>query len=398
MKERTNRPVGGESRSRSISGQTLVMASERAAAKHEDLVRELQDLAHVGVGRLREISTPTLRLVAESLDLMDEGDLEPAPVVRLLRDAVDGFGGGDTQDQAEYLLGLRQGTELWPVKRRQNAAAESADMNPETFRKDPQRQLLSLFADKVLDLLYDKGLRHARLAMEQHRHPADSRLAVQWVERFEAYNRIWTPVWALGADLEAALHTYGEQPAEHPPWDQQSDKPWDPVARAQEYARDALYDYASYHLELKRFKSRHGGMWLMSSPEVETETSDAIYRIGWQNSFTRDEDALLRRTLADSRLEENDHFWRILLSTSAGQRIHDAWQELVRDGVGREGEDRNASHAWLTIEACQDYCRLIDEDWVRIADWYRPESKPSRGVNAKDLYDKYVTRRENEEA
>jgi len=33
---------------------------------------------------------------------------------------------------------------------------------------------------------------------------------------------------------------------------------------------------------------------------------------------------------------------------------------------------------------------LIDEDWVRIADWYRPGTQPSRAVVAEDLYKTHV--------
>lgn len=378
-------------------GQDQDMPPKLDVPTYEELHADLRHLAVVGVGRLRRTPVPALRRVAEALDLADPLSTEPAPVVRLLRDASDRLGGGDTQEQAEYVLGLKEGTELWTAARRQEEAAMLAGIQADSYRKKPQRELLGLLTDKILDLVYEQGLRQSRVAMEQHRHPADSRLAVQWVERFEAYYRIWTPVWALKADCEAALHTYNEKPAEHLPWDSASSAKWDPVEQAREYARDALYDYASYQLELKRFKSRHGGLWLLSDPQVETNVSDAIYRIGWQNSFTREEDALLRRALADSRLEENDHFAQILLATTTGQRIHDTWQALVRDGVGRTGDDRKASHVWLTMEACDDYCRLIDEDWVRIADWYRPGSRPFRGTTAGSLYSDYVSRRQAEQ-
>lgn len=95
--------------------------------------------------------------------------------------------------------------------------------------------------------------------MEQ-RHPADSRLAVQWVERFEAYYRIWTPAYALGANLEAAIKTRRDEPADHLPWDPNSAEPYDPEDQADGYGRYALYAYAQFQLEVKKFMTRHGGL------------------------------------------------------------------------------------------------------------------------------------------
>jgi hypothetical protein len=125
-----------------------------------------------------------------------------------------------------------------------------------------------------------------RLHME-HRHPADSRLAVQWVERFEAYYRIWTPAYALAANLEAAVKTRRDEPAEHLPWDPDSAEPYDPLDQADGYGRYALYAYAQFQLEVKKFMTRHGGLWLLSDVDVEQQVADAVYRIGWHNRLIR---------------------------------------------------------------------------------------------------------------
>jgi hypothetical protein len=224
--------------------------------------------------------------------------------------------------------------------------------------------------------------------MEQRRHPADSRLAVQWVERFEAYYRIWTPAYALGENLQAALDTYLEEPSDHLPWDPDSAVAYDPVRQARGYARSALYNLAQFHLELKRFMSKHGGLWLLSDADVEQNVADAVYRIGWHNSLNDEDESFLRRHLADSRHEETEHFWNVIQGFPQGLRIHDRWQDMVRDGVGLTTDKQKvASQVWLTIAACRDYVRIIDEDWLRIADWYRPGITPDRRVNGARLYD-----------
>jgi hypothetical protein len=211
---------------------------------------------------------------------------------------------------------------------------------------------------------------------------------VQWVERFEAYYRIWTPVYALGANLAAAIATRREEPADHPPWDPDSSEPYDPEDQADGYGRYALYAYAQFRLELKRFMTRHGGLWLLSDVDVEQQVADAVYRIGWHNPLNEDDDSWLRRFLADSRHEEPQHFAQMLKATSIGSQTLLEWQQYVAScdcADVEQGQEGCQVHA--TIQACHDYCDLIDADWLKIADWYRPGSMPRRGVTGAMLYE-----------
>jgi hypothetical protein len=270
----------------------------------------------------------------------------------------------------------------------------------------------------ILAIARETDLRRTRLALETRRHPADSRLAVHWVERFEAYYRVWTPAWALAGDLLAAITTYREPPAPFPPWDpdgretashenppDQDGNRYHPADQADGYARFALYRYATYQLELKRFMTRHGGLWLLSDPDTETKATDAIYRIGWHNPLNEEDDAWLRRNLADTRHEEQDHFNQILRRTT-GESVLNDWQEYVAScqcEVDQTGEllptepatnddTEPACQVHATIAACKNYCELIDADWVKIADWYRPGSQPAGGVRQGELYEERVRR------
>lgn len=353
---------------------------------HEAVVADLSRLRSAGVGKLRTTSTPALRSVAVLLDLCDPDDREPAPVATLLRQAVGELGGGTDQEIAEYVLGLAPGTGLWPVGRRLEHAAHLADINVETFRKGRLKDTLGYLAELVLEQCHHVHLRRARAEMTEQRHPADSRLAVQWVERFEAYYRIWTPVYALAADLEAALAVYTHEPADHLPWDPHSRQPYDPEMQARGYARSALYWYTCFLLEVKRFMATRGGLWLASSIETEEAISDAVYRIGWHNDINDEDDSWLRRHLADSKREEADHFTDLILSFPRGVRLYDQWQRFVHEGVDVPEGKREASQVWLAIHACQDYMRIIDEDWGRIADWYRQDAGQRRTISGPYLY------------
>ena len=356
-----------------------------------ELVRDLKAVRSAGIGKLRTLGVSSLRQVAVQLDLCDKESQEPAPIVDLLRRAVGGLGGGDLQDEAEVLLGLAPGMALATPGQRVTAAAAIRGLQPDTYRKRPQEELLEYLAELVLALCHDIGMRRTRVDLEARRHPADSRLAVQWVERFEAYYAIWSIADGLANDLEAALQTYLEEPADHLPWDPNSEEGFDPVAEARGYARSALYHYAAFLLEVRRFRSRYGGLWLASDEEVEAQIADAAFRIGWHNDINDEDDSWLRRHLADARREENDHFIDLILAFPRGVKLHNQWQAFVRQGVGLDdAAERERSQVRLAVAACRDYCRLVDEDWLRIADWYRPEARPQRRVKPTDLYDQVL--------
>ena len=352
----------------------------------EALLGDLRLVRERGLGNLRRYGVPALHAACRLTELSDRNEQEPAAIESLLRLAVEALGGGRAGEAAEYSLGLVAGTKLWNATDRRKAAAKAQGVSTETFRKTYEKLLLEQVAEGVLAQLHDWRLRSTRLAMER-RHPADSRLAVQWVERFEAYYRIWTPIWQLAAELQATVSIRRAPPTDHPPWDPDSDEPYDREDQARGYGRAALYAYAKYHLELRKFMTRHGGLWLLSDAEAEQQASDAIYRIGWHNPMNEDDDSWLRRHLADSRHEEPQHFAHLVRSSSVGVAILTEWQEYVAScACPNNDAPRDGCQVHATIRAGHDFCDLIDADWLKIADWYRPQSEPRRGITGEQLY------------
>ncbi|MDQ1084684.1 MULTISPECIES: hypothetical protein [Microbacterium] len=354
----------------------------------DEVLEDVLQVRALGIGRLRALQPQALRRMAVLCDLTDGADAEPAPIVRLLRNAVDALGGGSLQEAAEYSLGLYPGTALWSSGQRRKSAAEQYGLVAETFRKKPERELLGQVVEAILEQAHDARLRQAKIAMESKRHPADSRLAVQWVERFEAYYRIWTPVSGLAAAIEAAIAHYQDEPLPHLPWDENSEQAYDPVEYARSQAREALHFYVKFLLERKRFISKHGGLWLASDPDTEQAIADAVYRIGWHNDFFRDDEAWLRRQLAASGGEELDHFWEIVLAFPRGQALHAQWQQQIAQAADVQIEEqRAASQPHLMLAACEDYMRLIDAEWDQIADWYHLPRQARAAVGGAHLYD-----------
>lgn len=375
------------------TGQNPSMPEESRVPPHDAVVRELGKVREKSLGGLRRLSLPALHQAATAAGLRTtDAQPEPAAIEDLIRKAVDRFDGGAYEEAAQYTFGLIGGTKFEIAAERRKQAARACAVSSETFRKSHEKVVIEQTAEAILALARDAAMRQANVAMQQ-RHPADSRLAVAWVERFEAYYRIWTPVYALGADLRAALLTYNDAPADHLPWDPDSADPYDPVKEAQGYARSALYRYASFLLEVKRFMARHGGMWLFSDAERETEISDAIYRVGWHNPINEENDSWLRRALATSQLEEAEPFYVRLNSSTQGEMIHEIWQKFVLDAHEAEvAGDTTASQVHRTIAACDDYTGWVEDEWRRIGDWYAPGASVPRGIAATSLYQEHLAK------
>lgn len=358
--------------------------------QYDAVVSDLRLVREKGLGNLRRYAVPALYAACGFCDLLTGTGPEPAAVETLLRKTVGGLGGGRSGEAAEYTFGLVQGTKLWSATERRKAAAKAQGVSTERFRKGYEGLLIEQMAEGILAACHERKMREARVNLER-RHPADSRLAVQWVERFEAYYRIWTPIYHLAADLEAAVHSRREEPNEYPPWATDSDEPYDQELQALGYGRYALYAYAAYQLELHKFMSKHGGLWLLSDHEVEQQVADAVYRIGWHNPMNEDDDSWLRRTLADARHQESEHFHHVVLASHTGQDLYREWQEYVAScecPAAEQGQSGCQVHQ--TITACKEYCALIDEEWLKVADWYHPGARPVRGVEGRELYEQHI--------
>ena len=365
-----------------------MVAADRIPS-HAELVDDLGTLREKGLTQLRRLRLVALARAAQFCDLAEGSDVAPAAIEALLRQAVERLSGARLGEAAAYTLGLIQGTKDWPAQDRRAEVARLYGVTPDRARKAQEKTALEQTAEEILNLCQEHRMRDTRMQMER-RLPAESRLAVAWVERFEAYYRIWTPIDHLANDLRASYETRREADPGHAPWD--PSEPWlGPEGQARNYARFALYAYAAFKLELKKFMSRHGGLWLLSDQHVESEVADAVYRIGWHNPINEEQDSWLRQALTQTQGEEQRHFNHLLTSSPTGEVIHERWQKHVASCTCPSDDEPIATcQVHSTIRACDDYLRIIDEDWDRIADWYRPGERRPPKVNPDVLYRKQV--------
>jgi hypothetical protein len=389
--------------------------STKRVPSHDELLRDLIKLRLNGLVKLRGLELPALAratLIAESTEAKgtSSGSVSthsgsgatylPQAIEELLRSSLDRMDGGPFADAAELLFGLGQGLRGVNPTELRARAADALSVKSETFRKENEKQVISELAEAILAICRDQDMRDARIAMMDTRHPADSRLAVNWAERFEDYYRIWTPIIAMAGDLTAYRSTLLEQ-----------DRPYDDPAepgkliapmstetegytqeyQAEGYIRFAIYRYGEVLQEMHRFKQKRGGFWLLSDQATETQVSDAVYRIGWHNPNNERDDSWMRVTMQQSQGELHT-FQHILMTTGIGQATHTEWQEWAAECTctwdqAKTPNERGAMFAThetddgvnedcqlhQVVAACLEYTELIDADWLKIADWYRIE-------------------------
>ena len=370
------------------------------------LIAEIKLLRERGLPRLPNLQLPMLRRAAEHI-IPDPALDDRARVETAFRKAVEKLGGGPYGESAGLLFGLVQGTRAHSSRVRREEAAAAVDRVADTFRKRYEPAMIEEIADNLLSLVATQDARTVWTQMET-RHPADSRLAVHWVERFESYYRLWTPIYALGADLTASRSTMLEVDR---PFDRagRDDDPAD-VGYSQEdqatgYAAFALYRYASFLWELQQFMIRHGGLWLFASPETEIAARDAIYRIGWHvTPFNERDDSWLRQIIGQNPQREMHPFLSRLTDTAIGRATHEEWLQwinscectwelAVEDGEYFPTSERHISvdvdcQMHQAISACNTYCRLIDREWYKVADWYQLNATTNNvSVTGEKLYD-----------
>jgi hypothetical protein len=373
---------------------------------HDTLAAELKLLRKAGLTRIQSLKLPAL-VVAGRIALADESSEAHAVAESVLRRAVERFGGGAYGEAAALLFGLDQGTRAFNSRVRRELAAEKMERTADTFRKRYEPTMLGEIAKQILTLCSEQRSRKARSESER-RHPAESAMAVEWLRRFEAYYRLWTPISGLGGDLTACRATVFEADR---PWDRRfgtqgpEDQGYSQEEQAEGYARFALYHYAYYQWELRRFVNTYGGLWLLSDGETEQAVADAVYRINWHTTGNERDDSFLRTVLQDTPDQELHGFLTGLASTEIGRETHREWQEWVgtcecvwksEELSSEEYFPTRHHHAGISatcqihgvIEACGDYMDLIDRDWRKIADWYHLGDAPLRSVDSSRLYDR----------
>ncbi len=371
------------------------------------IVADLKELRRRGIVQLTNIAAPALRRAVHA-----SGRIEPETKVTaymvetMLRDAVPRIG-GDAADATALLLGLAEGARSdSPVELRRAAHEMMSKCSDNHWRQYWEKQFFGQIAQILLGDIHTHQLRQAQLRRDV-RTPVGSRLAVEWLTRFEAMYRIWTPVTGIGNDLTAYRSTLFE-PAR--PWDRAAnpddtdDDSYTQERQAAGYVTAALFHHTAALVAERRFSIEFGGLWLLSDAQAETDIADAMHRIRLATPNNERDDSYLRGLLTDDVAGELHQFLEAVGADPIAMAIHNEWQAWTAtcvctwapgDRHGREPFPTHLNHPNIDpncdvhqlIAACGDYCLILGEAWDQIADWYHDVPVPTRtDTTAEEIY------------
>jgi hypothetical protein len=276
-----------------------------------------------------------------------------------------------TNGPASTLLALAQGTRGSLLKDRRIGTADLLNVSPEHFRKDREESLIEAVADEPYAIDSAWRLRQGHRTTPE-RQPTDTRVGINWLERHQAYRRVWTPVSALRDDLVVLLE-FIRQDAE-----------WPDIA---DRVMNQLWRYAQFSRELERFVKDYGGLWLLADIDSEVAAADAIRRIAWHTQLGEADNSWLRLILGEAPQEELDRFIDRMLSEQRGKEMMEVWLTWAKSctcDLEAPNPEHCEVHRWMA--ACDEFVKLIDKDWYRIADYYRTSEGNIHGVDVRELW------------
>lgn len=337
-----------------------------------ELAAELASLLRTGVTteRLRHCPAILRLAVTRAKAASEQTDDLAVAAITLIREATTRVDDGANGPTAS-LLGLAAGTRGSLLKERRRWAAEAIHVSPEHLRKDREPLLLEAVADELYAADSAFRLRH-RHRTEPERPPEQSGLGVDWLEQHRSYRRIWTPLSGMRNDLYV-LRRY--LAAEH------EDQP----AIADRLC-NITWHWTRFLVALERFVQEEGGLWLLADMGSEVAAADAIYKVQFYVPLGEADCSWLRTLLAETPHGELNGFTdRLIAAGDRRRELMAAWVAWARacDDHSESSDCICPLHAWF--RAAEQFIRLIDEDWYRVADYYRTTDVDPSGLDVREL-------------
>jgi hypothetical protein len=326
-------------------------------ATPEDLAAELAGTLRTGITTKALLRCPVilaLALVGAKAATDDDADRAVA-AYGLLRELVISVD-GEPSGAIATLLGLATGTRGTLLKERRRQAAELLHISAAHLRTSEREDaMIEALADELYAADSAYRLRH-RHRSEPERPPEQSRLGVDWLKQHRSYRRIWTPLSGVRNDLHV-LRRYLAAAEE--------DRP-----AISDRLASMTWHWARFLTTIERFVEEQGGLWLLADIDSEIAAAAAIYRLHVLVPLGENDNSWLRILLAETPHEEMDGFGDKLIAAGEQRReLMSAWVAWASCPQADDSDCDCKLHAWL--RAADHFIQLIDEDWYRIADFYR---------------------------
>lgn len=310
--------------------------------------------------RLDEIAAAVVRFLGAAADSLEPETKAPAAVP-------------NEAQAARAALGLKPNLsgKPWRATRnrpgRQAITAEWLDTDKEGLESElvdgttARSHLLERMAEH-LSLRDSEFVAEARrLAQRERRPPLESAMRVEWLNRFERYYKMWTPIFGIRHNLELALESRREGSLDD----------------TEIYIRLAFCNHAYFLTELDSFVLQQGGLWILPDTRTEDAIADSTWFLREPMPLTKIDESILRMAFASS--EELAMFLHATYVNHELRPIMAKWRkwvhscECARSSRPRRKCGLHASISWLAF-----YMDALEAQWDFLADWFdlpRPGSK-----------------------
>jgi hypothetical protein len=233
---------------------------------------------------------------------------------------------------------------------------ERAELGPILLH---ERKLYGPLADFILEEVAISQARATHRAMANGEGDATA-ASLFIAEQFKHYFRIFDPVGAVGADLNAYLIRRWREPEKN----------------VDQYLLNILWRWGLWEVALSRFVSELGGNWIASSAEQEGAMVDAEYTARLLLPFSDQEASALRVAMATAGAELDP------LVAALGKRKVNLWTRRLGEWANRcdcnPRRPKKKCEPHRLIKHCQDFTIIVEREWYRLSDWYQlpPENVP----------------------
>jgi len=336
----------------------------RQAIDRQRLARQLQKLHErnglADEGRL-ERAAPLLLDAARQLLLMEGAteDTVTPRALRLLQDAIHNFA-PMSQELLTAGLNLVHKSET-SLQRRISDVAESHNYSESDPLEERERGLYQPLADFVLEELQLTSARKTHEALARGEGDATA-AALLIAEHYKYYYRVFTPLGAVGNDLNAYLIRRWREP----------DK------RVLATLRTLLWHYTQWQLALDRLVEDLGGNWLASTPEAESELVNSEYEARVLLPIGEHDESTLRLALRRAEAPELEAFESELSKAFRTRLVRrlETWADRCDCNPRRP---KRSCEPHRTVKACRTFMTTLEREWYRLGQWYHlsPETVAS---------------------
>jgi hypothetical protein len=267
-------------------------------------------------------------------------------------------------------FGLRPGTRRMTMAQKKEVAAAAYGRSVKTLSRDLPT-LISILAAEIEMIEDTEERREARDRIERD-EPVRPSLAVDWMDRMQAYYRIWSSVAGIQGDLIIALKMRRDSVEE---------------ATYIDRLHIALWHWVEFSLKLDRFMEEYGGVWLLTDDEDEERVATAISHIWRHPPFNDRMHSQLRKVGRDAKGEYDD-FLLIIETNPLVQDLAERWRKWFEGCSCELDKPDTDCEVHELLDDCQVYIDLIDRDFDRLVPWYRRKSRV-RPFATEDIIERY---------